>query len=49
MKRFLAVLIFGASLLQPVVGSAATHRYYDAERHDWHEWNEHENRAYRHG
>jgi hypothetical protein len=22
-------------------------RYYDTSRHDWHEWNEQENRAYR--
>ena len=49
MKRFVAVLVFSASLFAPVIVLAEEHhRYYDRERRDWHEWNEHENRAYRH-
>jgi hypothetical protein len=49
MKRVIAVLLFSASLSAPVVGFAEEHhRYYDREYRDWHEWSEHENRAYRH-
>ncbi len=49
MKRIVAVVLFGASLLAPVMGLAEErHRYYDRDRRDWHPWNEHENRAYRH-
>jgi hypothetical protein len=48
MKRFIAVLVLSGSLLTPVVCFAKEHRYYDRDRRDWHEWNEHESRAYRH-
>jgi hypothetical protein len=49
MKRLVAILLLSASLLTPVVTFAEEHRrYYDRERRDWHEWNEHESRAYRH-
>ena len=48
MKRFLGVLLLSSSLLTPVVGLAEGQRYYDSYRRDYHEWNEHENRAYRH-
>ena len=49
MKRFVSVLLLAGSLFAPVIGvTKEHHRYYDRERHDWHEWNEHENRAYRH-
>ncbi len=48
MKRFIGALLLSASLLTPVIGYAEVHRYYDRDRHDWHEWNDHENRAYRH-
>jgi hypothetical protein len=49
MKRFLAALLLGASLMAPVSAVAEVHhRYYDRERRDWHAWNENENRAYRH-
>ena len=48
MKRFVAVLLFSATLLIPTTGFAQYHRYYDPYRHDYHEWNEAEARAYRH-
>ena len=50
MKRFVAVVLFSASLFAPLIGFAEEHRlrFYDRDRRDWHEWNEQENRAYRH-
>ena len=55
MHRFLSTLILGATLIAPVSMKAdddhhdkvKIHRYYDRDAKDWHEWNEHENRAYR--
>jgi hypothetical protein len=41
----------GAALLGPAAFADDPHhdkRYYDRERKDYHEWNEHENQAYRH-
>jgi hypothetical protein len=48
MKRFAAVLLLTGSMLLPVTGIAAHHRYYDRDARDWHEWNNNEDRAYRH-
>jgi len=49
MKRLVVILLLIGSFLTPVVTFAEEHRrYYDRDRRDWHEWNEHENRAYRH-
>ncbi len=53
MRRFLGALMLGAFLSAPVAVLADDHhdkdnRYYDPYRHDYHEWNEHEQRAYRH-
>jgi hypothetical protein len=49
MRRFLGSLLLAGVLLAPTgVYGATRHRYYDRERHDWHVWNEGENRAYRH-
>jgi hypothetical protein len=48
MKRLIGTLLLGASLMAPVAVFAADHRYYDRDHRDWHEWNENENRAYRH-
>lgn len=48
MKKFLGSLALGAMLLAPTASFAEVHRYYDRDRHDWHEWNEGERRAYRH-
>jgi hypothetical protein len=53
MKRYLSVLMLGATLIVPTVAKADDddrrhHRYYDRSRRDWHEWNEKEERAYRH-
>jgi hypothetical protein len=49
MKKFVAVLLFSASLCAPVVSFAEEHhRFFDHERRDWHEWSEHEDRAYHH-
>ena len=55
MSRTLSALILGAVLCAPVaVVRADEHheqekakRYYDRDKKDYHEWNEHENRAYR--
>jgi hypothetical protein len=49
MRRFFGALVLAGVLLAP--GAAfgeERHRYYDRTRHDWHEWNENEARAYRH-
>lgn len=50
MKNVVTKILLGAALLMPVAGAFADepHRYYDRDRRDWHEWNEHEQRAYRH-
>ena len=48
MRRFFGSLALAAALLAPAASFGAVHRYYDRDRHDWHEWNEAENRAYRH-
>ena len=49
MKRYAALLLLSGMLWVPTGSFAAGHhRYYDRDRRDWHEWNEGENRAYRH-
>ena len=49
MKRFFGSLVLAGVLLAPTAVFGDDHRrYYDRERRDWHEWNEGENRAYRH-
>lgn len=58
MHRHLSVFFLSAALLAPAVLVAQdrddrdhdrnSHRYYDAERHDYHQWNEAEQRAWRH-
>ena len=47
--RILSGLLLGAALLVPVAVSADDHdrRYYDRDGHDYHQWNNHEDRAYR--
>jgi hypothetical protein len=49
MRRFLILtaLCAGASLITPVVSSAADKRYYDRDGHDFHTWTNQEDRAYR--
>ncbi len=50
MRRYLTTLLLGAAMCAPVVMHAEEHpkRYYDRDKRDYHEWNEAENRAYRH-
>ena len=48
MKRLVAGLLFGVSLLAPLNVFAQYPRYYDRGRRDYHVWNDGENRAYRH-
>ena len=54
MRRYFSTLFLGAILCYPVMSHAAAapdkddHRYYDAEHKDYHEWNENEDRAWRH-
>ena len=56
MRRYISVLLLGATLLLPIAVSAGDdhhdrdkdHRYYDRDAKDYHEWNEQEERAYRH-
>jgi hypothetical protein len=55
MKRFriFAGLLLGAALIVPVAVRAGVHgrdhdkRYYDRDGHHYHQWNDHEDRAYR--
>ncbi len=52
MRNCVGALLMGAALLAPVGVKAYDHdrddhRYYDADRRDWHEWNDREDRAYR--
>jgi hypothetical protein len=49
MKQFATLVLASGLLWQPISGLAAEHdRYYDRDRRDWHQWNENEERAYRH-
>ena len=57
MYRYLSALFLSVALISPVAVRAdkdddhhrnRVKRYYDRENHDWHEWNEREDRAYRH-
>jgi hypothetical protein len=52
MHRFLVVsgFLLGAAWLVPVAARAEDHhdkKYYDRDGHDYHTWNDHEDRAYR--
>ena len=52
MRRFLILtaIFVGAALVAPVATRADNHhdkRYYDREAHDYHTWNNQEDRAYR--
>jgi hypothetical protein len=52
MRRFLILTAFfaGAALIAPVAMRADDHhdrRYYDRDGHDYHTWNDQEDRAYR--
>lgn len=55
MKKILTSFVVGAALLIPGTISAQPqrhddrddHRYYDKKHKDYHEWNDHESRAYR--
>jgi hypothetical protein len=51
MRRILGAFLMTGALLTPVVMQAKDkddHRLYDRDRRDYHEWNENEERAYRH-
>jgi hypothetical protein len=54
MGRYLRSFVLSAALLGPItlapipLKAEPPHRYYDREHKDWHEWNEREDRAYRH-
>jgi hypothetical protein len=49
MKRFCgALLLAGVLLTTTATVFGEEHRYYDRDRHDWHQWNDGETRAYRH-
>jgi hypothetical protein len=51
MRRIASVLMLSGALMAPVLLHADDHhknRYYDSQRKDYHEWNENEDRAYRH-
>ena len=46
-RRKLCAYLFGAAAAVPVAMLAQDpHRYYDRDHHDWHEWNEGEERAW---
>jgi len=48
-KRFWCSALLGAALIVPVALRAQDHprSYHDKEHNDDHQWNDHENRAYR--
>jgi len=49
MRGYLQTMLLGAALLAPVgLRAYDDHpkRYYDTDRHDYHEWNEREQHAY---
>jgi hypothetical protein len=49
MRRFFGALLLSGVLLAPLaVQTRAEQRVYDPYRRDYHEWNDRENRAYRH-
>ena len=48
MRRYLCALLLGAMLSAPLALTAKEKRYYDPYKRDYHEWNENENRAWRH-
>ena len=56
MRRFLSAFMLTAALAVPLTtvlhadNDRDDHpkRYYDADRHDWHEWNANEDRAWHH-
>ena len=50
MRRILAAAFLGGILFTPMTlpVRADEHRYYDRDHKDYHEWNEAEERAYRH-
>jgi len=45
----LSAFLVGATLIAPGTARAEEHdkKYYDREGHDYHTWNDHEDRAYR--
>ena len=54
MRKFLGALMLTGVLMTPAIMSAKDHdrddqrRYYDPYNRDYHQWNENEERAYRH-
>ena len=50
MRRILAAAFLGGMLFTPMTRQvrADEHRYFDRDHKDYHEWNEAEERAYRH-
>jgi hypothetical protein len=53
MRQFFGALLLSGILMSPVVMRADDHhnrtvRVYDSDRKDYHDWNENEERAYRH-
>jgi hypothetical protein len=52
MRRYVSALILTVALASPLAIRADDrhdndhHRYWDASKHDWHEWSEREDRAY---
>ena len=54
-RRYFLAVVLGGALISPLALHAddrddhrRENRYYDPYRKDWHEWNEREERAYRH-
>jgi len=54
MSKLTGMFVFGLALLMPLAAQdrdehreRRDHRYYDADRKDYHEWNEAEERAWR--
>lgn len=55
MKRLLYTCLLGSAMLMPVAMKADDHdrdraraqRYYDSDTRQWHDWNDHEQEAYK--
>jgi hypothetical protein len=45
--RILGGLLLCGVLMVPVAATAGERRYYDRDGHDYHQWNDHEDHAYR--
>jgi hypothetical protein len=46
MKKLFLCAVLSVLAMMPLAVSAQDHRFYDRGHHDYHEWNDHEDRAW---